>query len=86
MRLADYLEKSGKTGSDLALECGVDDATINRLIPKVGKKQFRKPSFDLIEKIARATDNQVTADDFMNQDLPSAAPKYEPAATPGGAA
>ena len=72
MKLSDWLKKEGKTGADLAGAIGCDDTTINRLIPKPGKLQRRKPSIDLAEKIARATNGEVTANDFM--DVPNADP------------
>jgi transcriptional regulator with XRE-family HTH domain len=65
MQLAAWLKKEGKTGTDLANEIGVDVSTINRLIPKPGKKQKRRPSLDLAAKIKAATGGEVTADDLM---------------------
>jgi transcriptional regulator with XRE-family HTH domain len=68
MKLAAWLKKEGKTGTDLASLIGCDDATINRLIPKAGKKQTRRPSLDLAAKISTATGGEVTANDFMEDD------------------
>lgn len=65
MRLSDYLERHRMSGSEFAVRIGVSESTINRLIPRPGKKQLRRPSWDLIEKIAAATGGAVTADDFM---------------------
>lgn len=66
MRLEDYLERHHLSGTEFAKIVGVDDATINRLIPREGKKQVRKPGWELISKIAKATNGQVTANDFMD--------------------
>lgn len=80
-QLADWLKAKGLTGSDLARLVGCDDATINRLIPKKGKKQVRKPSLDLAEKICEATDGEVTPNDFMDAGPRAAAEEadHEPA-------
>lgn len=66
MQLVDWLKAHNMTGTDLANLIGVDDSTINRLIPKDGKKQKRRPSLDLAAKISAATNGEVTANDFMD--------------------
>jgi hypothetical protein len=66
MKLADWLSANGMTGSDLARKLGRDDATINRLIPKPGKKQVRGPGKRLLKQLLAATDGEVTANDFMD--------------------
>lgn len=66
MQLVDWLKAHNMTGTDLANLLGVDDSTINRLIPKDGKKQMRRPSLDLAARISAATNGEVTANDFMD--------------------
>ena len=66
MKLAAWLTREGKSGSDLAAQIGCDDATINRLIPKPGKKHIRRPGRRLMPKIVAATNGEVTANDFMD--------------------
>lgn len=66
MKLADWLKENGMTGSDLARKIGRDDATINRLIPKPGKKQVRGPGKRLMKQLLVATGGEVTANDFMD--------------------
>lgn len=70
MQLADWLKKQRMTGAELAQRLNVDDATINRLIPREGKKQVRKPSLSLAEKIFAATGGEVTPNDFMEREPP----------------
>ena len=65
LTLAEWLKRNRKTGSDLAKEIDVDPSTINRLIPKPGKKQTRRPGRRLMPKIKAATKGEVTADSFM---------------------
>jgi hypothetical protein len=65
MRLESWLAEQQKTPTELANELGVDVSTITRLIPDSGKKQIRRPGWDLIAKIKVATGGKVTADDFM---------------------
>ena len=72
MRLAEYLKVHNMTGSELAGRVGVSESTINRLIPKPGKRQHRQPSLDLMRKIREATNGAVTADDFLDDDHPAA--------------
>lgn len=72
MKLADWLRREHKTGAELAERIGVDVTTINRLIPKEGKKQIRKPSFDLAAAISIATNGEVTPNDFLDE-LPAGA-------------
>lgn len=74
MRLIAYLEQKGMSGSDFARQLGVDDATVNRWLPGVGKKQVRKPGWDMLERISQVTDGAVTANDFMDQPADDAAP------------
>ena len=69
MKLEDWLKANHVTQADFAAAVGVDQATISRLIPAEGKRQRRRPSFDLVEKIMRATDGAVTANDFMTDAL-----------------
>jgi hypothetical protein len=65
MRLEAWLTEQQKTPTELANELRVDVSTITRLIPEAGKKQIRRPGWDLIAKIKAATGGKVTADDFM---------------------
>lgn len=65
MTLQDYLSAKHILASHFADRIGVSVSTITRLLPSDGKKQTRRPGWDLIEKIAAATDGAVTANDFM---------------------
>jgi len=82
MKLAAWLKKEGKTGSDLARRIGRDGTTINRLIPKPGKKQTRKPSYELAADIAAATGGEVTLNDFMDE-FPERDPAQGNVSAPG---
>lgn len=66
MRLTDWLVSNRLSGSQFAKRVGVPAATINRLIPKPGKKQTRKPGRRLLPRIVAATGGEVTANDFMD--------------------
>lgn len=68
MKLGDWLRENHMTHEDFAAKVDVDHSTISRIIPRPGKKQTRKPSFELVSKIAKATDGQVTANDFVDGD------------------
>jgi len=70
MRLGDWLARERMSGTELARRLGVDDATVNRLIPRDGKKQVRRPSWDLVRRIHDVTEGAVTANDFMSEDQP----------------
>ena len=66
MRLGDWMSERHMTAETLAGLMGVDESTVTRLIPKPGKKQIRKPGWELIKKIATVTNGAVTANDFMD--------------------
>lgn len=65
MKLQDWLSATGTTQAALAELVGVEQASISRLIPGPGKKQVRKPSLDLAERILEATGGEVTPNDFV---------------------
>lgn len=60
MKLADYLNDNGLTHADFAQAIGVSKETVRRYM--VGD---RRPKPHIMEKIATATDCQVTANDFF---------------------
>lgn len=66
MRLEDWLQQHQKTQAWLAERVCVDQATISRLIAREGKKQVRKPSWDLAGRIRIATDGAVTELDWAD--------------------
>lgn len=69
MKLDEYLKTRNITQADFAEKVGVEQATISRLMPRDGEPAARKPSFDLMAKIAAATSGAVMPNDFMD-DLP----------------
>ena len=60
MKLNEYLRKEGKTHGDFANEIGVSVSYVTYL--SLGR---RKPSFDVLVKIHRATSGVVTFIDFF---------------------
>jgi len=60
MKLAEYLEAKGIKRGEFAASIGVTGGWITSLCDGSGW-----PSRDVAEKIARATDGAVTADDFL---------------------
>jgi len=58
MKLKHYLKTSGKTKVQLAQECGITRQTLYLILGG------QMPSGNTIKKIIRATDQQVTFDDF----------------------
>lgn len=60
MRLTEYLESKGIKRGDFARTIGVTPGWITSLCDGSGW-----PSRDVAEKITRATEGQVTADDFL---------------------
>lgn len=67
MKLGDWLHAKKMTYGAFATLVGVDESHVSRLVAKDGKKQVRKPSFDLASRICAATDGAVTANDFLDQ-------------------
>jgi transcriptional regulator with XRE-family HTH domain len=63
MRLADWLEQSGKTQEYLASVVGVTQGRISQLL------KGDAPSMKLARKIAHATDGAVTANDFAESEV-----------------
>lgn len=68
MKLGAWLDWKGITAEAFAARIGCDTSTITRLIPRDGKKQVRMPSMGLANRIAEATEHQVTANDFAEPD------------------
>lgn len=64
------MRENQKTAEEVAAAVGVHQTTISRLISSGDKKQRRRPSIELAEKIAVFTGGQVTANDFMDDDAP----------------
>lgn len=62
MRLAEYLEAKGIKRGDFAREVGVSAGWVTSLCDGSGW-----PSRDVAEKIARATNGEVTASDFVTR-------------------
>lgn len=69
MKLKDYISLHNLTEAEFAERVEVLASTINRLISKHGEPAVRKPSFELMAKIAAATGGKVLPNDFMD-DLP----------------
>lgn len=72
MKLGDWLTANKMTYSAFASLVGIDESHVSRLVEKNGKKQVRKPSFDLASRISLATNGAVTANDFMDQPVDGA--------------
>lgn len=68
MRLAEWMKRECQTCESLAAAVDCDVSTISRLIPKDGKKQTRRPSISLAERISQVTHGEVTANDFIYTD------------------
>lgn len=60
MRLAEYLKANGIKRGDFARDVGISAGWVTSLCDGGGW-----PSRDVAERIARATDGNVTADDFL---------------------
>lgn len=65
MQLGEWLIQSKLSASELAKRLGVAESTINRLIPRDGKKQVRRPGWALMALIKDATAGAVSADDWL---------------------
>lgn len=65
MKLGDWIKNAGLTHEELAQRVGCDTSTITRLIPRAGKSQLRRPSFELVARIKDVTGGEVTANDFL---------------------
>ena len=61
MKLSDYLARVDKTRAQFAAEIGVDPITVGRYVTGT-----RRPRWDTMARIAKATQGQVTADDFLD--------------------
>jgi transcriptional regulator with XRE-family HTH domain len=70
--LDQWLKEKRMTQAEFAARIGVDQSTITRIIPGDGKRQTRRPSFELQALIMRETDGAVTANDFMAEAVGSA--------------
>lgn len=67
VRLDDWLRREGKTQEWLAGRVGVDQTTISRLCWRAGKRQVRKPSWELAAKIKAETGGAVTEADWSDE-------------------
>lgn len=60
MKLADYLAHTGTTAEQFAHEIQVSDVAVYRYMTG-----SRRPQWDVLARIAKATGGKVTANDFM---------------------
>lgn len=60
MKLADYLAQTGTTAEAFAHEIQVSDVAVYRYM--IGS---RRPQWDVLARIAKATGGKVTPNDFM---------------------
>lgn len=65
MKLQTYLSRYQRTATWLAGETGLSIGFITRLMPSDDGPPERRPSLDTIARIHRATDGQVTANDWL---------------------
>lgn len=61
MKLSEYLADNGITQTDFAKSIGVGHWTVGRYMTRI-----RLPRRDMMDKIARATGNQVLPNDFFD--------------------
>jgi transcriptional regulator with XRE-family HTH domain len=71
MRLSDWLGTRGVEAPDFAKRIGVSARYLNML-----KRGVRRPSLELMDKIARRTQGAVTFEDWLN--IPSARARKPP--------
>lgn len=64
MKLETYLTENGIRPTSFAVSIGVSPSTITRLL-----KGERSPRIELIQAIKRATSGNVSADDFMGEEV-----------------
>ncbi len=69
MKLGDWLKSKNLSDNEFARQLGCEQSTITRLIGRDGKPPQRKPRFDLMTRIAVATNGAVMPNDYMD-DLP----------------
>ena len=66
MRLEAWLSAKNMSETEFARVIGVETSTITRMIPGEGKKQLRRPGWQLMLAIKDATNGAVTADDWLD--------------------
>lgn len=67
MKLHTWLAANSRTATWLAEQTGLSVSQISRLVERDGAEK-RRPSIETCEKISRATNGEVTANDFMRDD------------------
>jgi transcriptional regulator with XRE-family HTH domain len=60
MKLDDYLSQRGITNTQFAIDIGVERSNVSRL-----RRGLISPSFDMMQRIAKATEHQVMPNDFL---------------------
>ena len=66
MHLADWIVREGLTQESAAQKIGCSRTALSRILPGRNGKAQRKPSWRLLPKIVKATNGEVTANDFMD--------------------
>lgn len=72
MKLADYLKANNESAATFAEKIGVDKSTVSRWLEPTADRVFR-PRWAQIKKIEEVTGGLVTANDFVDPKVPSAA-------------
>jgi transcriptional regulator with XRE-family HTH domain len=81
MKLSDWLETNRMSASEFAEIIGVHRSTVGRW---ADPKYTGRPWRDLMAKIAKATNGQVTANDFMDDPAGDGDPGSDPGEPDGG--
>jgi transcriptional regulator with XRE-family HTH domain len=66
MKLGTWLKQKNMTHETFAALIGCDRSSVTRYVEDDGKKQIRMPPRKTLERIAQATNGEVTANDFVN--------------------
>lgn len=66
MKLKDYMEQKRLTETKFAVDIGITQQHLNRLI-----RMLSNPSLPLAKKIHEKTNGQVTIEEMLNPNLPS---------------